>query len=90
MTPKPQVQDSNRDTSRCCFCGADDSTARLVPHDVRLPLIYGRAWQLSASCWDTAACNRRMVARDRHMDERYSLTAAGRAALAAAESAEVA
>jgi hypothetical protein len=90
MTRNPQTQSSNRDMTVCVFCGADDSTARLVPHDVRLPLIYGRAWQLSAMCSDSRACAERRTARDRHMDERYELTAAGRQALAVAESVEVA
>lgn len=90
MNRNPQTQNSNRDMALCVFCGQDGTAGRLVPYDLRLPLIYGRAWQLSAACWDTAACHARPSARDCHMDERWSVTDAGRAALAAAEAPEVA
>jgi hypothetical protein len=83
---KPQTQDTARDLTQCAICGT--SGIPLVAKD-----IFGRTaspWRLAAICCDSRACAERRIARDRHMDERYSLTATGRAALAAAESAEVA
>src|SRR5947199_115975 len=45
---------------------------------------------LAAACVNTRACGQRIRERDAHMNERWSLTEAGRAALAAVEASEVA
>jgi hypothetical protein len=77
---KPQTpstdQHTARDYSHCVFCGA--SGVPMFPHDVRTDRP-GYAWILGAKCIDVRACAERACARDAHMDERFTLTAAGRA-----------
>jgi hypothetical protein len=87
MNPHPKVQDTKRDWSQCAYCGATDQPMRAK--DVKIAP-HGYAWWLAAACSDVAACAQRIRERDAHLDQRWTLTLAGREALAAAGRVEVA
>jgi hypothetical protein len=87
MNPVPStaIQDSSVRETQCAFCGASDSPMR--GKDLRSHT--GHTWRLASACIDSHACSKRARDRDAHMDQRYSLTEAGRvAALAFIEQAE--
>jgi hypothetical protein len=80
------IQDTPVRESSCCYCGADDQP--MHGKDIRQHT--GQTWRLASACIDAHACSKRAAERDAHMDERYSLTAAGVAALQAAQRQAVA
>jgi hypothetical protein len=87
--PYPKAHRSpKRDWSQCCYCGIEGEP--LTAKDLPLRAPGGFAWRLAAACVNTRGCGERIRARDAHMDQRFTITEAGRAALAAAEASEVA
>jgi hypothetical protein len=70
--------------SSCCYCGASDTPQR--GKDLRQHT--GKTWRLASACIDAHACSMRAKGRDASMDERWTVTPAGVAALAFIEQAE--
>jgi hypothetical protein len=71
--------------TQCCYCGSDNQPMRGKDIHVMGP----RTWRLAVACIDAKTCSKRARERDSHMDERFSLTEAGRiVAMAFIEQAE--
>ena len=85
------VQSTARDLSQCVRCGAN--TEPLKAKDLKAGSYFAPRWILAAVCVDSAACAERVRARDadtaaKWLEQRYTITLAGLAALQFIEQAE--